>query len=354
VNIKNKIILSLYQQHKRNQSKLHELNYLFWECTLRCNLNCLHCGSDCNKESVVPDMPMNDFLKVLDNITPHINPHKTMIVLTGGEPLMRKDLAQCGNEIYNRGFPWGMVTNGYGFTAARFNELLNSGLRSITVSFDGLNSETHDWLRGRNGSWERAKNAIAMIAATQGLVYDVVTCVNKRTINELEYIKKLLISLGVKHWRLFNIFPKGRAENNPLLKLSPDEFTQMMEFIKRTRKEGIIRASFGCEGFLGKYEMYVRDTPFFCRAGINVGSVLADGSISACPSMRDDYIQGNIYTDDFWTIWNERYQIMRNRSWTKTEKCAECKSYKYCEGNGLHLRNPKNNKLLLCHLDMIK
>ncbi|GHT01462.1 radical SAM/SPASM domain-containing protein [Bacteroidia bacterium] len=353
MDIKKKITLSLYQQHKRNQAQLHDLTYLFWECTLRCNLHCLHCGSDCTQQSTVADMPLSDFLKVLDTIAPHVDRHKTMVVLTGGEPLMRKDLEECGKEFYKREFPWGMVTNGYGLTPERFKGLLNAGLRSITVSFDGLNPETHDWLRGKTGSWERAKNAIAMIASAKDLVSDVVTCVNKRTINDLEAIKELLTGLGVKQWRLFSIFPKGRAENNPLLKLSPEEFTRLMEFIKQTRKEGKIKASFGCEGFLGDYELEVRDAPFFCQAGIHIGSVLVDGSISACPSLRADYIQGNIYQDDFWTVWNERYQNMRDRSWTKTGKCAACKSYKYCQGNGLHLREQQSGELLCCHLERL-
>jgi radical SAM enzyme (rSAM/lipoprotein system) len=353
MNLRKRITLSLFRLHKKNQVRLHELNYLFWECTLRCNMQCLHCGSDCLQETATPDMPLADFLKVLDRIKPFVNSHKTMIALTGGEPLMRKDLAECGKEFYKREFPWGIVTNGYGLTPERLQELLNSGLRSITVSFDGLTPETHDWLRGKKGSWERAKNAIAMIASIKDFTYDVVTCVNKRNIGDLEEIKKLLIRLGVKQWRLFSIFPKGRAENNPLLKLSPEEFKKMLDFIKQTRREGVIKASYGCEGYLGDYEMEVRDTPFFCRAGIHVGSVLVDGSISACPSLRADYIQGNIYKDDFWTVWNERYQIMRNRSWTKTAQCADCKSFKYCEGNGLHLRAQKNDKLLFCHLEML-
>jgi len=353
VNLKKKIILSLYQQHKRNQKQLHELTYLFWECTLRCNLNCIHCGSDCTKEAMTPDMPMDDFMKVLDNITPHVNPNKTMIVITGGEPLMRKDLEQCGEEIHRRGYPWGMVTNGYGLTPTRLNNLLNAGLRSITISMDGVNAETHDWFRGKNGSWEKAIDAVARVAAISDLMYDVVTCVNKRNINDLEAIKALFISKDVKRWRLFTVFPKGRAKENPLLQLSKAEFVQLMEFIKQTRAEGIIKVSYGCEGFLGDYEMEVRDAPFFCQAGIHIGSVLVDGSISACPSLRTDYIQGNIYADDFWTVWNNRYQIMRDRSWTKTGKCASCKSYKYCEGNGLHLRDEETGELLCCHLDLI-
>jgi len=353
MNLKKKITLALFRQHRKNQIRLHELNYLFWECTLRCNLKCLHCGSDCKQETATSDMPLTDFLKVLDSITPHVNTRKTMIALTGGEPLMRKDLAECGKEFYKREYPWGIVTNGYALTKERLSELLQSGLRSVTVSFDGLTPQTHDWLRGKSGSYERAINAIAMIASIKDFTYDVVTCVNKKNINDLEGLKKLLIRLGVKDWRLFSIFPKGRAENNPLLKLSPEEFRKMLDFIKQTRKEGLIKASYSCEGFLGDYEMEVRDMPFFCRAGIHIGSVLVDGSISACPSLRADYIQGNIYNDDFWTVWNERYQIMRNRSWTKTDICADCKSFKYCDGNGLHLREQKNDKLLCCHLEMI-
>lgn len=354
MNLKKRIILSLFRQHKKNQSQLHELTYLFWECTLRCNLNCIHCGSDCSKEALTPDMPAEDFLKVLDSIAPKVNPHKTMIVITGGEPTMRKDLEYCGNEIYKRGFPWGIVTNGLALSPDRLNGLLNAGLRSITISMDGLNPETHDWFRGKTGSWEKAMDAITQVAKTPGLMYDVVTCVNKRNVGDLEAIKELLLRRNVLRWRLFTVFPKGRAKENPLLQLDNPEFIRLMDFIKTTRQEGLIKASYGCEGFLGNYELDVRDNPFFCQAGIHVGSVLVDGSISACPSLRADYIQGNIYQDDFMTVWNERYQKMRDRSWTRTGKCASCKSYQDCQGNGLHLRDENTGELLCCHMDRLK
>lgn len=68
----------------------------------------------------------------------------------------------------------------------------------------------------------------------------------------------------------------------------------MLEFFKAGRRNGAIQISCGREGFLGSYEGEVADSFFWCRAGINIGSVLADGSISACPSLRSDYVQGNI------------------------------------------------------------
>ena len=133
----------------------------------------------------------------------------------------------------------------------------------------------------------------------------------------LEELKDFLISLGVKGWRLFHYIPGRRAAKDPELQLSNEEFRGVMEFIRKSRKEGRIHVSYGCEGFLGNYEAEVRDTFFACRAGISVGSVLIDGAISACPSIRADYHQGNIYENDFMEVWNHRFKPYRDREWMK-------------------------------------
>ncbi len=86
---KKKLALKLHNRYRANEIKIHQLNYIFWECTLRCNLNCIHCGSDCMKDSSINDMPKEDFFKALDEISPIISPNKTMIVLTGGEPYLQ-------------------------------------------------------------------------------------------------------------------------------------------------------------------------------------------------------------------------------------------------------------------------
>ena len=351
--LKKRIALNLYKRYKKNAARLHSLNYIFWECTLRCNLNCLHCGSDCKKDALVKDMPISDFLGAIDQITEIVNPNETMIVFTGGETLVRKDIEQAGLELYKRGFPWGIVTNGMLLTEARLNNLLNSGLRAVTISLDGLES-SHNWLRNNHISYKRAVEAIKLLPKTEDLKYDVVTCVNRKNYNELEEIRDLLISMGVKDWRVFTIFPIGRAKVNDFLQLSPAEFKGLFDFIKQTRKEDRIHLNYGCEGFLGSYEKEVRDNFFFCQAGIHIASVLADGSISACPNLRDNFIQGNIYRDNFADVWNNRYEKYRDRSWTKTGICTTCKDYDYCEGNGLHLREEKTGELLFCHLKRIE
>jgi radical SAM enzyme (rSAM/lipoprotein system) len=297
-------------------------------------------------------MPIRDFLGVLDKVSQEYNPNKVMIAITGGEPLVRRDLEDCGRHIYNRGFPWGIVSNGYLLNAGRLLALCKSGLRSITISLDGL-QESHNWMRGKKDSFQNAAQAIKICAHNNGLVFDVVTCVNRRNISELKDIKALLLESGIKKWRLFTIFPKGRAKGIAELELSGNDFRNLLNFISDCRNKKEIEASYGCEGFLGNYEGKVRDGFFFCRAGINVASVLADGGISACPSLRGDFIQGNIYKDDFIDCWNRRYRDMRNRSWAKSSQCLSCNLFKYCSGNGLHLRNGKERNLLTCHYEKL-
>ena len=300
---------------------------------------------------MTPDMPKEDFFRVLDSIAAKTDPHEVFVVVSGGEPLMRADLEECGKGIYGRGFPWGMVTNGFALTPARYSRLLQSGLHSMTISLDGL-QENHDWMRGRKNSFEKASKAIKMVVDSKAIAFDVVTCVNRRNLSELPAIKEHLIGLGLKEWRLFSIFPQGRAAENPFLQLSNAEFRSMLDFIRETRKEGRIKAGYGCEGFLGRYEGEVRDHFYTCQAGVTIGSVLIDGSISACTSIRSDYHQGNIYRDDFMEVWEHRFLPYRDRTWMKSGDCAECKYWKWCEGNGMHLRGA-DGKLMVCHLRRI-
>ncbi|MDU1892934.1 MAG: TIGR04133 family radical SAM/SPASM protein [Dysgonomonas sp.] len=334
------------------EHKEHNLFYLFWECTQRCNLSCLHCGSDCISDSQYKDMPKEDFIRVLDEINKYEH-EPTTVIITGGEPLLRKDLEDCGFEIRKRGFRWGIVSNGYAYTKERHISLLNAGMGSITLSIDGLH-ETHNWLRNSPKSFDRVINALQLISSSERLTSDVVTCVNKRNIHQLEDIYQLIKNNGGKGWRLFTITPIGRAKNSEEMAINSDEFEYLMKFIKKKRGIGELNVKFSCEGYVGKYEGEVSEGYFFCRAGINVASVLIDGSIGACPNINRSFVQGNIYHDNFMDIWNNKYQMYRDRAWTKTGKCANCKEYKYCKGNGLHYWTERKDEVLVCHNSFLK
>ncbi len=351
ISLRQRLALELNRQIIKDRVERHPLQQLFWESTLRCNMRCRHCGSDCKMDSLSPDMLFEDFEKVLRRVKEVYDSHHIMVVISGGEPLMRQDLAECGRRIYELEFPWGMVTNGRLLSRSKLDELKRSGLRSITVSLDGL-EEDHNWMRGTEDSFQYASEAVRMLAKDPDLAFDVVTCVNRRTLGKLDEIKEFLVSCGVKGWRLFSVVPMGRAKNDPELILQGGEVRQLMDFIVRTREEGRINASYCCEGFVGEYEGRVRDYLYHCQAGVSVGSVLIDGSISACTSVRGNYHQGNIYKDDFVDVWENRFQPYRDREWMRKGECGECKWFRYCEGNGMHLRDDDGN-LIQCNLKKI-
>ncbi|QYR10069.1 TIGR04133 family radical SAM/SPASM protein [Prevotella sp. Rep29] len=352
ISLRKRIGLEIQRKFQNDLIETHPLYQLFWECTLRCNLHCRHCGSDCKTDTRLKDMPGEDFLRVLDSVRTKQNPHEVFVIITGGEPLMRSDLEKWGRAIYDKGFPWGLVTNGRLLTAERFRSLLAAGLHSVAISLDGL-QENHNWMRGDERSFETVSKAIDLMAAEQSIIFDVVTCVTEHNFDELPAIRDFLIGKGVKRWRLLTVFPVGRAADDPELQLSNRHFRELMDFIRQTKREGRIRADFGCEGFLGNYEFDVRDDSFFCKAGVTVGSVLSDGSISACSSIRSDYHQGNIYKDDFMEVWENRFQVFRNKEWARKGECADCKVFRYCRGNGMHLRDGDGN-LLMCHMKKLR
>lgn len=346
--LRKRLALNIFSDLYRSTVAEHRLDTLFWECTLRCNLSCRHCGSDCRVDPGVKDMPVADFLRVLDEeVTPHADPSSVLIIFSGGEVLVRDDLEFAGREVARRGYPWGMVTNGMALTEQRLRGLVDAGLRSISVSLDGFERE-HNYIRSNPLSYSKALDAVRLLVREPGLAFDVVTCVAGAMVPQLEAFRDMLIAEGVRSWRLFSIFPMGRAKDDPTLRLSDAQFRRMLEFIRQTRKEGRIEVSYACEGFLGGYETEVRDHFYQCAAGISVASIRVDGSISGCTSIRANFHQGNIYRDKFWDVWQNRFEPFRKRDWAKRGECADCKMFRYCLGGGMHLHDD-NGDLLYCH-----
>jgi radical SAM protein with 4Fe4S-binding SPASM domain len=191
------------------------------------------------------------------------------------------------------------------------------------------------------------------MSKVENLEWDVITCVNTRNINHLDEIKQLLIDAGVKYWRCFTIVPMGRAAGLDELQISDEQFRDLLNFIVKTRMERKIDLNFACEGFLGAYEGMARDYIYSCEAGLTVASVRHDGAISGCLSIRSDYNQGDIYHDSFWDVWNNHFEKYRNREWMKRGVCAECEMFRYCKGNGFHLRD-QNGDLMVCHYNRLK
>jgi radical SAM protein with 4Fe4S-binding SPASM domain len=332
--------------------RIHQLDYLFVELTLDCNLRCLHCGSDCTRDAGKPRLDPGVLLGALAEIRGAYDSHRICVALVGGEPLCYPGLFELGRAIRELEFPWGMVTNGYAWSERTVEAAKRAGMQSITVSLDGLR-DSHDWLRGRAGSFARATRTIGLLCADPfWQAMDVVTCVSPRNLAELDALYDLLAELGVRRWRLFSISPIGRAAGSPELRLSAPQYHQLLDAIARLRARGPIHLVLSESGYHGRHhELRVRDQLYFCRAGVNVAGIMSNGDILACPNIDRRFRQGNVHTDSFVDVWEHRFGELRDRSWMRQGKCRHCREWAMCQGNGLHLWDLDRGCTRLCHLD---
>lgn len=336
-------------------AKVHDLSYFFWETTLRCNLNCRHCGSDCARDMKAPELPAEKVLGVFKDVAEHYDPKKIMVAVTGGEPLVREDLFDILTKVSSMGFPWGMVTNGMLVNEDTVERCLAAGMKTVSVSLDGM-EVSHNWLRNNKNSYERAVNALKLFVQSGRLsAIDAITCVSPENINELEDMYELLKNIGVNGWRLFTIFPKGRAEIHKDLLLNRSLLIQLFKFIKEKRdKDDGFKISYSEEGYLGcEWEREVRDDFFYCGAGIHIGGLLVDGTYSACPSLSRNWAQGHVDELPFSQAWETRYKNMRDRSWMRTKDCASCKEWNNCNGSSLHLWDWEEERPKACHYQLL-
>ena len=341
----------LHPLYRRLETTVHPLRYLFLEITQRCNLHCRHCGSDCGRETRLDELSTAEWLRLLAGLPERFDRRELVLVVTGGEPLCHPDLDRLMAAFREHGLNWGLVTNGWALSRPNVERLVRGGVSSVTVSLDGVGA-SHDWLRGVDGSYDRALAGIRRLVEADLPFLDVVTCVGPRNLHELPQLEQVLREAGVPAWRLFSIFPKGRAAGDAELLLPPEGLRELLGFIRERRAAPAgsgFRVNFSCEGYLPReLDAAVRDEPYFCRAGISIASVLCDGAIGACPNVTRTLVQGNVRRDDLRTVWEERFQPFRDRGWMRAGPCVGCAEWSRCLGNSLHLWDDAAGRTALC------
>ncbi|MDD4257180.1 MAG: radical SAM protein [Bacteroidales bacterium] len=322
--------------------KRHRLRYLLWECTNRCNLDCACNTVYCRKEKHRLDMPAAHFLEAIDTI-PKMHRRKLRVIIAGGEPLLRPDLPDIGSEISKRGISWGMVTNGTLYSQIIQDRLSAAGLGYLYVHIDGMEA-AHDRARNNIPNFRYASRCISLALADGRISVTVLTLVTGQNIHQMETLYRWLSGLGVKSWRIFT------ADS-----LDGVSFRKLLDFIASKRRTAgkIPDIQFGCEGYVGSYEGKVRNAPFFCRSGINIGAVYNDGGITGCLNMDKRTVQGNIYESGFYEVWQNKFILFRNRDWLKVSRCQNCEDFRYCLGNGLHYRRDTRTEVKVCHLSRL-
>lgn len=349
--------LALMKSYKEQEMINHRLVDLFWECTLTCNAKCKHCGSSAEKRNYDGELTTEEIKKAFKQIANDMDASKILINVTGGEPLVREDLCEVMEYATNElGFHWGMTTNGILLTEKNIEKLKKANMETISISIDGL-EETHNKFRGVPNSYQTIMNNIKNLKRAGFVKHIQVTTVfHKENINQMEELYQIMLGLGLDSWRLVSMDPIGRANENNDLLLDGKEIKMLLDFIKSKKKDKRLELTYGCPGFLGlDYEKEVRKHYFYCRTGINVASILYNGDLFVCPNVPriKRLIQGNIRTDNFKEVWDNKYKEFRTKDRTKCDECEKCEYWDYCLGGAYHTWNFEDNKQNKCTYNMI-
>ena len=316
----------------------HELRYLFLEVTRRCNLRCAYCGSSCGPRAQREELATEQWLEIVRQVAADFDPRRIMVAVTGGEPLLRDGVFEIFAELRRLGFPYGMVSNGFLLDERRAAQLVEVGIRSISLSADAP-PPLNDELRGPGTSAAVARAVQALRSAGYDGKLEIISTITRPAVPLLEAMRSWVSSLRVPLWRVAPVMPIGRAAERPELVPGPGEIRRILEFVLAGRQDGYTPApEMSEEGYLGnRFEGNVRPYLCQCRAGTSIAGILSDGRIGACPELGDAFVQGNIHEDRFSEVWRERYQVLRERSWMKRGACSDCSHFERCEGGAVHL-----------------
>lgn len=325
-----------------------ELKNLFFELTEQCNERCRHCGSFCGAERPNGGLSPQQWMEVVDQVAEDF-PQKPLLCITGGEPLLYPELCQVMGYAAAKGFRWGMTTNGTLITPKKARELALAGMRTVSVSIDGL-EEYHDWFRQSPGGFRRALEGVKALVAEGFEHVQVTTVVTRKNIDTLEELYELVKGLGVRSWRVINMEPMGRALELPELLLSPEDYRRLFTFIVEKRRTRELEVAYGCSHYLGPdLEHETRPWHFVCGAGVMTASITATGEVLSCLDLprRPELVEGNVLERRFSEIWREGYTRYRS-DWRRVGKCAQCREYKYCAGDSFHSWDFDKMEPMLC------
>jgi nif11-class peptide radical SAM maturase 3 len=275
------------------------ISYAVWELTLKCNLACQHCGSRAG-HSRTDELSTAEALDLVKQLAAVGIQEVTII---GGEAFLRSDWLEIARAITDAGMICGMTTGGFGITLDTAQKMKAAGIRTISVSVDGLEA-THDRLRGRVGAWQWALRTMEHFREV-GLRFGCNTQINRLSAPEFPQIYERLRDAGIKAWQLQLTVPMGNAADNSEILLQPYELLDVYPMIARVAQQaqadGVIIQAGNNIGYYGPYERLLRGKgdpwQFWqgCGAGLSTLGIEADGSIKGCPSLPSSaYVGGNI------------------------------------------------------------
>jgi len=215
---------------------------VFWETTKACPLACIHCRANAITRPLPGELSHAEALDLIRQVAEFGRPYP-VLVLTGGDPLMRSDVWELVEEARSLGIPVAMAPSPSRQLLENIDNIVREGVSAVSISIDHPDPEVHDRVRRYQGSWEAATTAVRELLR-RGVSVQVNTAVMRSTVRGLPGMARLLRELGVRTWEVFYLVPVGRAGAEE--DLSPAEWEDVSAFLYEVSRYGVrVRTSEG-------------------------------------------------------------------------------------------------------------
>jgi len=313
-----------------------------WEVTRSCNLNCAHCRAASSLGPYPGELSTEKCLKLIDEIAAVSTP---VIILTGGEPLLRPDIFEIAAYGTHKGLRMVLATNGTLVTPAVARKMIQSGVKRVSISLDGKNAQSHDAFRQEKGAFDKAMAGIEILKAA-GMEFQINTTITSANLDQVKDILELAKNLGAAAHHIFLLVPTGRGKELAGQAITAADYEETLMWFHRESLDCEIQLKATCAPHYfrimhqnkSKSEKPAKKagSPFHestrgCLGGITFCFISHVGQVQPCGYLELDC--GNVQKQGFAEIW-EKSDVFRNlRDYSKYQgKCGRCEFIKVCGG----------------------
>ncbi|MCE5326275.1 MAG: radical SAM protein, partial [Planctomycetaceae bacterium] len=306
-----------------------------WEVTRSCLLACKHCRAAAQREPYPGELSTRECMQLLDNIASFAKP---IIILTGGEPMLREDIYEIAAYAGKLGLRAVMAPCGALLDDESARRILAAGVRHISISLDGATAQSHDEFRGIPGAFESSLRGLAA-AKRQGLGFQINTTITQHNLHELPAILELAISLGAEVFNPFLLVPTGRGKALADLEISPQQYEQTLHWLARRQQRNDIMIRVTCAPH---YQRIVRQLGLHtsgahaakgCMGGQQFAFISHRGKVQICGFL--DVECGDVRAEgfNFRKIWETSPVFLQMRDLDAYHgRCGACEFGKVCGG----------------------
>jgi len=320
-----------------------------WNLTYRCNLACEHCYLDAGPKPLVgtenfadrSELGTEECFKVIDEIAAFAP--ECLTILTGGEPLLRRDILEIVQRAAERGL-WVVIgTNGVRVTENVARRLADAGARGLSLSLDALDPDRHDRFRMVRGAWQNTVEGAEILNRT-GLPFIVQTTAGSHNLDELDAIADFAHDrLAAKVWNLYFLVPTGRGQF--VSDMTPVQYDEVLASLYRIQRKYdrrmLVNAKCAPHYIKTVLENAGDETdPKIrtysggaggCPAGTHYMGIRPNGDVTPCPYLP--VFAGNLRRAGLTDLWNssELFAGIRRRS-ELGGRCGACEMNGHCGG----------------------